>query len=248
MNPTFGHDLIPGEKHFRWRAGEITRMEAFTDAVFAFAVTLLVVSLEVPKTYSELMEAMRGFAAFAVCFAVLIQVWVYHYIFSRRYGLQTFYTLFLNSVLLFVVLFFVYPLKFMFSLMLGVNQAKHAEEVLQITQVPTLMLVYSAGFAAVFGVFALLYGYAYRNRQYLELNEYETLRTRHAVIDHSAMALFGISIGLLAMIVPVRYSGPTGLLYFLIGIYHTISGMIFGKREQLALERTQVKESAAAGS
>jgi len=239
MNLTAGHDLIPGEKHFRWRAGEITRLEAFTDAVFGFAVTLLVVSLEVPRTYSELMEAMKGFAAFAVCFTVLIQVWVYHYIFSRRYGLQTFYTVVLNSVLLFVVLFYVYPLKFMFSLMLGVNQARHGVEPIQITQVPTLMMIYSAGFAAVFGVFALLYSYAYKNRHDLDLNEYETLRTRHAVIDHSAMAFLGLFIGVLALLVPVRYSGSTGLLYFLIGVYHTISGMIFGKREQLALNRMQ---------
>jgi len=32
------HEVIPGEKHFRWRAGEITRLEAFTDAVFGFAL------------------------------------------------------------------------------------------------------------------------------------------------------------------------------------------------------------------
>src|ERR1700694_5285494 len=113
------HKLIPGEKNFQWRAGEITRMEAFTDAVFAFAVTLLVVSLEVPKTFAELVNAMKGFAAFAICFALLVQVWYEHYVFSRRYGLQTLYTVFLNSVLLFVVLFYVYPLKFVFTLIVG---------------------------------------------------------------------------------------------------------------------------------
>jgi len=49
-----GHQLVPPEKHFRWRGGEITRLEGFTDAVFAFAVTLLVVSLEVLHTFDEL--------------------------------------------------------------------------------------------------------------------------------------------------------------------------------------------------
>src|SRR5471030_2485984 len=99
-----GTQLVPPEPHFRWRGGEITRLEGFTDAVFAFAVTLLVVSLEVPHTYAELVVAMKGFFAFAICFAMLVQVWYYHYIYSRRYGLQTTYVVVLNAVLLFVIL------------------------------------------------------------------------------------------------------------------------------------------------
>ena len=38
-------------QHFRWRGNEVSRVEGFTDAVFAFAVTLLVVALEVPQTF-----------------------------------------------------------------------------------------------------------------------------------------------------------------------------------------------------
>jgi len=48
-------------KKFRRRSHEVSRTEGLSDAVFGFALTLLVVSLEVPKTYSELMQTMRGF-------------------------------------------------------------------------------------------------------------------------------------------------------------------------------------------
>src|ERR1051325_7541003 len=113
------------EKHFGWeedfrcRAGEITRLEGFSDAVFAFAVTLLVVSLEVPHTFEELLDAMRGFAAFGISFAILFQVWFHHYRYFRRYGLQDTATVILNGALLFVVLFYVYPLKFLFTMLVG---------------------------------------------------------------------------------------------------------------------------------
>lgn len=108
--------MVP-EEYFRWRAGEITRLEAFCDVIFGFAVTLLVVSLEVPHSYAELMADMRGFLPFAACFAQLVMIWRTHYRFSRRYGLEDSYTVFLNVVLLFLVLFYVYPLKFVFTLL-----------------------------------------------------------------------------------------------------------------------------------
>ena len=93
-----------GSGAFRWRSHEITRIEGLSDAVFGFAITLLVVSLEVPKTFSELLEAMRGFGAFAICFTLLFTVWYNQYKFFRRYGLRDTVTVVLNGALLFVVL------------------------------------------------------------------------------------------------------------------------------------------------
>jgi hypothetical protein len=49
------------------RTHEISRLEAFSEAVFAFAHTPLVVSLQVPTSDGELMNRMSGFPAFACC-------------------------------------------------------------------------------------------------------------------------------------------------------------------------------------
>ena len=56
---------------FRYRAHEVSRIEAFSDVVFGFAISLLVVSLEAPKNYHEMVETLRGFIPFAITFFVL---------------------------------------------------------------------------------------------------------------------------------------------------------------------------------
>jgi uncharacterized membrane protein len=246
MKPLIEQKLIPGEKHFRWRGGEITRLEAFTDAVFAFAVTLLVVSLEVPKNFSELATAMKGFVAFGICFAILIQVWYQHYVFSRRYGLQTFYAVFLNSVLLFVVLFYVYPLKFLFSLMVGalsggILVTRPLEHSIETYQIPFLMVIYSLGFSAVAALFWLLYRYAYGLRKELDLNEYECLRTRHETYHQLSMIVLGLVVSATAMLLPANLAGLSGYLYGLIGVYYWVTEANFGKKERLALEHVQAQ-------
>ena len=103
---------------FRWRGTEITRLEALSDAVFGFAITLLVVSLQVPDTFTEMLGLMRGLPAFAASFALLFLVWINQHRYFRRYGLEDETTTFLNALLLFVILFFVYPLKFVFQIVI----------------------------------------------------------------------------------------------------------------------------------
>src|ERR1700716_2241831 len=85
---------------FRWRGHEVSRIEGLSDAVFAVAITLLVVSLEVPKTFTELGETNDGFGAFLVSFLLLFFVWFGQYKFFRRYGLRDTATVLLNAALL----------------------------------------------------------------------------------------------------------------------------------------------------
>lgn len=214
-----------GEAGFHWRGHEVTRLEGFTDAVFAFAVTLLVVSLEVPKTYPELIAAMRGFPAFGICFALLAVVWYEHYRYFRRYGLENAVAVILNCALLFCVLLYVYPLKFMFTAAIG--EATFSER-----EVRTLFTIFSSGFTAIFGVFWLLYRYAWSCRKELELTPLEQLRTRRSMMDESSMVLLGIFSILLTQLGPSSAVSMTPLIYFAIPVYHTLAGRLWGRRER----------------
>ena len=226
---------------FRMRGREVSRVEALSDAVFGFAITLLVVSLEVPRTFDALMEMMRGFIAFAICFAMLILVWYQQYKFFRRYGLNDALTFVLNAVLLFVVLFYVYPLKFVWTLlvnmMLGVDnrvRSPSGELVAAVanSQMSKLMIVFSIGYVAVFTVFTLLYWRAYARRGDLELNRLEVLDTRTELEEHLLNICIGLlSIGL-ASINTTGYVALSGFCYMLIGPVLTAHGMMAGKKRK----------------
>lgn len=180
------HAAVDG---FRWRNHEVTRIEGFSDAVFGFAITLLIVSLEVPKTSTELFATMRGFGAFLVTFFMLSAIWYAQNLFFRRYGLVDRVSVILNLALLFTVLFFVFPLKFLFTVLLGDPTMRHTkvmtprglEPAILPEHRPWIYLIYGLGFVAIFAIFTLLYRHAYRQRERLELNEFETWETQHTL-------------------------------------------------------------------
>lgn len=226
--------LLP-EKYFRWRSGEITRLEAFCDVVFGFALTLLVVSLEVPRTYSEMMAAMRGFLPFAVCFAQLIMIWRAHYHFSRRYGLEDPYTVLLNIVLLFLVLFYVYPLKFVFTLVFSPLTGAEIPGGVGWHEAAVLMRVYSIGFAAVFILFALMYTHALKLRRELELTASEVMQTRFTIQSNLIM----VATGALSFALTFKNPEWAGWSYFLLGPALGIHGTIYGNRVRRMAEGSQ---------
>jgi uncharacterized membrane protein len=225
--------LVP-EKYFRWRAGEITRLEAFCDVIFGFAITLLVVSLEVPRSYAELVADLRGFLPFAACFAQLVLIWRTHYKFSRRYGLEDDYTVFLNVVLLFLVLFYVYPLKFVFTVVFSPITGADVPGNFGWREASVLMRMYAAGFASVFGLFVLMYGHAYRLRRELELNPVEVSETRFEMQENSLLALIGVA----SFVVALKSPEWAGWIYVAIAPLLWIHGSIFGKRTRELAEKT----------
>jgi uncharacterized membrane protein len=217
---------------FRRRSHDISRIEAFSDVVFGFSLTLLVVSLEVPHTFRELMADMRGFVPFAVCFALLAQVWWLHHNFFRRYGLDDSTTATLNFVLLFVVLFYTYPLKFvfvgLFNQMTGHAQVYDAAGKsiawIEPEQAPMLMIIYGLGYAAVFVIFVLLYRNALSKRDQLELTALEVFDTRTSIVESSFQVGVGILCAVTAAVLPAGVGGLAGFIFFLIPIGMTIIG------------------------
>ncbi len=197
---------------FRLRGCEVTRLESFSDAVFGFAVTLLVVSLEVPKSFAELMETMRGFLAFGICFAILAMIWNHHYVYSRRFGLDDGFVRFLTCVMLFIVLLYVYPLKFIFNLFINGMILRGARGQLTHDQGSTLFLIYGMGFAAIYLTLAALYLHAYRRRAELELNEIEMLDTRWELYGMLCQASVGVASALVAL--TADYVDVAGLFIF----------------------------------
>jgi hypothetical protein len=184
------------------RGEQVNRVEALSDVVFGFALTLLGVSLGVPKTFDQLLETMREFPAFAICFAILISLWRDHYRFFRRYGLEDSRTVFLNSVLLFIVILYVYPLKFLFSLLVTLwtttgdpmTRMPDGKQVLMITfnQAEWITFIYALGFAAIYAVLALMYANAHRLREALQLNALEAFDTRERVIGNLLLCGLGL--------------------------------------------------------
>ncbi len=210
---------------FRMRGREVTRLESFSDAVFGFALTLLVVSLDVPKNFDDLLNTMRGFPAFAVCFILLAIIWNSHYKFCRRYGLEDTTARVLTCALLFLVLFYVYPLKFLFSMSFNDMLFGRAANSVPMTasQVSTLLVIYGLGFTAVYLALTVLYLHAWRLREMLQLNDLEKFDTRYII----CRLLLLVGVGIIAAALASRrstlkWSGYSYLLLFVILRLHTI--------------------------
>lgn len=237
----------PSGTAFRWRGGDVSRLEGLSDAVFGFAITLLVVSLEVPHTFDELAAAMRGFAGFAVCFCLLSLVWYDHYVFFRQYGLDDTITVVLNLMLLFVVMFYVYPLKFLFTMLVSMF-AVGERPVMEARHFPALMLIYGAGFVAIYTLFALMYLNAYRRRDSLELNELELFDTRAAIGSDVVLVAIGLISMLCAWIGTSKLTIVSGLMYWSIGpamgVYWTIAGR---RRRVLEVKHAAEGETCVGG-
>jgi uncharacterized membrane protein len=203
---------------FRLRGLAMTRIETFTDAAFAFALTLLVVSLQPPADMEGLRQALRLVPAFLLSAAMLMMFWWGHHEWSRRYGLDDGRTILLSCVLVCTVLVYVYPLRFMFGLMIewirwlsGMEASAFRIDGPQ--DVSTIFVIYGIGFAAMSGALLLLSLHAWQQRDALDLDDVERHQTRAAIGAWCILTGTGLLSAAIAFALPPSIAGLPGWVY-----------------------------------
>ena len=221
---------------FKLRGKEVSRLEAFSDTVFGFALTLLVVSLSTPQNIDDLTGLLRGLPVFAVCFGMLYSLWNCHYVYCRRFGLEDATVRTLTGLLLFTVLFFVYPLKFIFTLFINgflgldrsVNIALRSESDLALA-----FIVYGVGWVATMAIFAAMYGYAFKQRESLGLSKLEAHHTRFGATGFVLISLVGVLSIILACVLHGKWLAFSGFCYCLVG---AVTGLHSSRENRIAKE------------
>jgi len=202
------------------RENEITRVEAFSDGMIAFAATLLVVSLEAPSSYDDLMTTLYGFVPFGLSFIALYFIWVVHTILFRRYPLKDKGSIFINGILLFTVLFFVQPLRFLATSFVSLFTDRTGGGTVQSwDQLQNLFIIYGLGWVTIFLLVAWLYQRAHATRDLLALKPVEA----YDAITYSRHYLAFAAAGVLSILIALTKVGLTfglpGIAYATVGLF-----------------------------
>lgn len=222
---------------FRYRGGENTRIEAFTDAAFAFAVTLLMIGGgRVPGNVAQLIGMLPQVPGYAASFALLCLFWHAHYTWYRRYGIEDGRSVLLSLLLVFLVLIYVYPLRMMFDTSFVIGPAQQAGVAVRSgADWRTIYQVFGIAYTSMAAVFIAFYAHALGRREELALSVRETALTRLGVWRWVMQCAVGILSALLATYF-IRSDSPSpldalpGFAYWLIAIGNTLLRRNFNRR------------------
>lgn len=210
---------------FRWRGGDVTRLEALSDGVFAITISLLVITLEVPENFHALADLIAQLPVFLASFLVLMAAWRAHFLFFRRFGLDDGATQLLNAIFLFLVLFFAFPLKFMalflWSVITGSDTAAMfsapageagGSDAMQ--QRADMLIYLGLAVAGLFGALAALSARAWAAREELQLNAVERAMTLSSLVR----LMIPVAVAAISLLVVKSGAQPgvAGICYFML--------------------------------
>jgi uncharacterized membrane protein len=211
-------DELPRLRGFRLRGMQMTRLETFMDAAFAFAISMLVIAAnQVPDDIGTLLGAFKNVPAFVASIVVLGIFWRGHWTWSRRYGLEDGMSILISWAMLVTILIYIYPLKAVFGSMwwlLSDGQFGHALGLKTNAQARALFAIFAVGFTAVAMEILMLNLRAWQLREPLRLNEREKLLTRDNMAGWSIPVCVGIVSLVLALLLPIDHLAWSGWVYF----------------------------------
>jgi hypothetical protein len=216
-------DKLPRLRGFRLRGVEMTRLETFIDAAFAFGISMLVIAAQqIPDDIEKMLAAFKKVPTFICSIAVLGIFWWGHWLWSRRFGLEDGASIVISWSMIVTILIFIYPLKAIFGAMwyllsnggLGQPFSLHTTE----AQARTIFAIYALGLIAISAEILLLNLRAWQLREPLRLNAREQLMTRGELTGWSIPVSFGIVSLVFSFTLPIEQIGWCGWVYFLMAI------------------------------
>lgn len=221
------------------RGDKVTRLEAFVDAAFAFSVTLLVISGDqIPTSVSMLTDSLKQVPAYAASFLIIMQFWLNHADWSRRYGLEDIVSDRLSLVLIFVLLIFVYPLNMVFATFFSMISAGYLPTRFEFDgwqQVPILFQTFAIGFGAMALVMFLLFDRVIRLGASLNFSEAEIAYAKYKRLMWTTVVLFCLLSLVLAALIPATresgvWIGMPGFIFFGLNIIHIFMRRYYRKK------------------
>lgn len=220
---------------YRLRGKAMTRLETFIDAAFAFAVTMLVISVDdVPRSYEEFSEALLSIPAFIASFFQVMMFWLGHRAWSQRFGLEDGPTLFISLVLVCGILVVVFPLRVLFSSAFGYFSGGVLPYPfpVQWENMRAVFAIYGFGFSVMCSLISLLYLHALRQAEWLGLNSAERLATRGEFESWLIPAFTGLLGMILALLAPDEWVILGGLVYSLLFVLLPVHRWLERRRMQ----------------
>ncbi len=164
-----------------------SRVEAFTDGVFAFAITLLVVTIAQPEDYSHLAHDLArrwpSLAAYIVSFAVIGIMWLNHHSVFGHFNRVDRGLVYLNLFLLMTVAFLPFP-----TGVLGQALARGQGE-------RTAAAVYGVTMTVNGCAWSALWLYASHNRRLLRGDFPEQQRRISTLLFTTGAVVYAVSVG-----------------------------------------------------
>src|SRR5216110_2322693 len=228
-------DALPRLRGFRLRGMEMTRLETFIDAAFAFAISMLVIAAQqIPDNIQALLTAFKNVPTFICSIAVLGIYWRGHWLWSRRYGLEDGVSILISWMMIVTMLIFIYPLKAIFGAMwnflsngqLGQPFSLHTTE----SQARTIFAIYAVGLIAISAEILLLNLRAWQLREPLRLNALEELVTRGELTGWSIPVSVGFVSLVFALTFPAEQIQWSGWVYFLMAILVRVHRFLHKRR------------------